>query len=109
MMYLFGNYSLDPGRRELRRGTELIALEPQVFDLLQYLIRNRGRVVSKDDLTAEVWNRRIVSDSTLSSRITAGSHAIPTTGPPQRLDRTPAPRGVCFPGRGSEHAPTPAQ
>jgi len=46
---------LDVDRRELRRGSEPIAVEPQVFDLLVYLVQNRDRVVSKDDLIASVW------------------------------------------------------
>jgi DNA-binding winged helix-turn-helix (wHTH) protein len=50
VVFKFGDHVLDTERRELRRGAELVALEPQVFDLLVYLVRNRGRVVSKDDL-----------------------------------------------------------
>ena len=70
MRYLFDHYVLDAGRRELRRGDAApISIEPQVFDLLVYLIQNRDRVVSKDDLIAGVWHGRIVSDSTLTSRI----------------------------------------
>ena len=61
--YLFEDYGLDPERRELRRGVNLIAAEPQVFDLLEYLIRHRERVVSKDDLLAAIWHGRIVSES----------------------------------------------
>ena len=62
VQFLFENHVLDADRRELRRGSELIALEPQVFDLLVYLIQNRERVVSKDDLIASVWGGRIVSE-----------------------------------------------
>ena len=73
MLYCFDDFSLDTARRELRRGGVLIALQPQVFDLLEYVIRNRERVVSKDDLLAAVWNGRIVSESTLTTRINAGA------------------------------------
>jgi DNA-binding winged helix-turn-helix (wHTH) protein len=69
MTYLFEDYALDTERRELRRGADLVSVEPQVFDLLLFLIRNRTRVVSRDDLIAEVWNGRIVSESALYSRI----------------------------------------
>ena len=69
MLFLFGNYALDTDRRELHHGSALMSIEPQVFDLLEYLIRNRDRVVSKDDLLAQVWHGRIVSYSTLASRI----------------------------------------
>jgi DNA-binding winged helix-turn-helix (wHTH) protein len=55
MLYQFDDYCLDVTRHELRRGNELVAIEPQVLDLLHYLIRNRERVVSKDDLIADVW------------------------------------------------------
>jgi DNA-binding winged helix-turn-helix (wHTH) protein len=79
-MFVFGDYSLDTGRRELRRGSALIAVEPQVFDLLVYLIENRERVVSKDDLIASVWGGRIVSESTLTSRITAVRKAVGDSG-----------------------------
>jgi len=54
---------LDTDRRELRRGSEPIAVEPQVLDLLIYLVQSRDRVVSKDDLIASVWGGRIVSDA----------------------------------------------
>ena len=71
MQFLFENHSLNTDRRELRRGCELVAVEPQVFDLLIYLLTHRDRVVSKDDLFASVWAGRVVSDSTLTSRINA--------------------------------------
>ena len=96
MIYSFDEYLLDSDRRELRRGADIVPIEPQVFDLLQYLIRNRARVVSKDDLLADVWNRRIVSDSTLSSRITAVRHAIGDSGDRQRRVRTVARKGFRF-------------
>jgi hypothetical protein len=76
LYFAFENQALDVDRRELRRGSELIAIEPQVFDLLVYLLRNRDRVVSKDDLIAGVWGGRIVSESTLDSRINAVRKAL---------------------------------
>lgn len=62
MLYSFENVILDTQRRELRRGGAPIAVQPQVFDLLEYLIRNRERVVSKEDLIADIWGGRIVSN-----------------------------------------------
>jgi DNA-binding response OmpR family regulator len=69
--YLFENFTFDTDRRELRRGAEMIALAPQVFDLLDYLIRNRERVVSKDDLIRAIWDGRAVSDAALTTRLNA--------------------------------------
>ena len=80
MQFLFGDHTLDDGRRELRRGDEPVAVEPQVFDLLIYLVQNRDRVVSKDDLIASVWGGRVVSDSTLTSRINAARKAVGDSG-----------------------------
>ena len=96
MQYRFGDYMLDVARRELRHGGEPIAVEPQVFDLLAYLIQNRDRVVTKDDLLGSVWGGRIVSESTLTSRINAARRAIGDTGSTQRSIRTSARKGIRF-------------
>ena len=98
MLHRFENYALDTERRELRRGPALISLEPQVFDLLAYLVRNRDRVVSKDDLLASVWSGRIVSESTLASRINAARRAVCDNGEQQRLIRTIIGKGIRFSG-----------
>jgi len=98
VIYQFANCSLDVDRQELRRGTNLVAVEPQVLNLLQYLIRNRERVVSKGDLVTNVWNGRVVSDSTLSSRISFARQAIGDSGDSQRLIRTIARKGLRFVG-----------
>ena len=79
---------MDTARRELRRSGALVALQPQVFDLLEYLIRNRERGVSKEDLLAAVWNERIASESTLSTRINAARTVLGDSGEEQRLIRT---------------------
>lgn len=89
---------LDTDRRELRRGESPVPVQPQVFDLLVYLIENRDRVVTKDDLLQAVWNGRIVSESTLISRINAARRAIGDDGDQQRLIRTIARKGVRFVG-----------
>src|SRR5262245_66510846 len=98
MQFLFGDHTLDADRRELRRGAESVAVEPQVFDLLVYLVENRDRVVSKDDLIASVWGGRIVSDSTLTSRINAARKAVGDSGGSQKLIRTIARKGLRFVG-----------
>src|ERR1051325_2670754 len=96
--FVFSGQILDAGLRELRRNRELIAVEPQVFDLLLYLLKNRDRVVSKDDLIAGVWGGRVVSDSTLTSRINAARTAIGDTGKSQALLRTIPRKGFRFVG-----------
>ena len=105
MQFRFAEHVLDVARRELRRGGEPIALEPQVFDLLVYLIRNRERVVTKDDLVSAVWGGRIVSESTLTSRINAARRAVGDTGEAQRLIRTSPRKGVRFVGEVTEPQP----
>jgi len=96
--FRFSDHTLNVDRRELRRGCEAVAIEPQVFDLLVYLLRNRDHVVSKDDLIASVWGGRVVSDSTLTSRINAARKAVGDSGEEQRLIRTFARKGFRFVG-----------
>src|SRR5580704_15600627 len=98
MTFSFGDYEIDVERRELRRATAPVHVEPQVFDLLVYLVQNRDRVVSKDDLIASVWGGRIVSDSTLTSRINAARKAVGDSGGDQKLIRTVARKGLRFVG-----------
>ena len=94
MLFLFENFALDCGRRELRLAGTIVPVEPQVFDILVYLIANRDRVVSKDDLIASVWGGRIVSESTLTSRINAVRKAVGDSGAKQEFVRTFARKGV---------------
>jgi TolB-like protein len=98
LLYSFENFTLDTDRRELRRGPVLVTMTPQVFDLLEYLIRNRERVVSKDDLIASIWDGRIVSESALTTSINAARSAIADTGEEQRLIRTLPRKGMRFVG-----------
>jgi hypothetical protein len=85
LRFQFEDYVLDADRRELCRGPDLVPLAPRVFDLLDYLIRNRQRVVSKDDLIAAVWDGRILGqglDQTLFLAAVAdgASNCIDTCG-----------------------------
>jgi DNA-binding winged helix-turn-helix (wHTH) protein len=98
LQFHFSNHVLDGALRELTRGGETIAVEPQVFDLLIYLIENRDRVVSKDDLLESIWDGRIVSDSTLTSRINAARKAVGDSGKDQAVIRTHARKGFRFVG-----------
>ena len=98
MQFVFENHVLDTSRQELSCGGEGVRVEPQVFDLLRYLLENRDRVVSKDDLFENIWESRIVSESTLTSRINAVRKAVGDSGRDQRLVRTIARRGFRFIG-----------
>src|SRR6202047_2330310 len=98
MTLSFGDYEIDVERRELRRAKTPVHVEPQVFDLLVYLVQNRDRVVSKDDLIASVWGGRSVSDSTLTSRINAARNAVGDSGAEKKLIRTIARKGLRFVG-----------
>ena len=104
MLYSFEEFSVDIDRQELCRGTERIAVEPQVFDLLHYLIRNRDRVVTKDDLIGAVWKGRVISDSALTSRMTAVRHAIGDSAEAQRFIRTIPRKGFRFVGQVTEQS-----
>ena len=111
MILRFGGCVLDCGRRELCRGDNPVHVEPQVFDLLAFLITNRDRVVTKDDIIEAVWHGRIVSHVTLNSRINAARRAIGDSGKMQGLIRTVTRRGFRFVGavdaedQGAEGAP----
>ena len=107
MRYLFEDYTFDTERRELHRAAVAVSITPQVFDLLDYLIRNRERVVSKDDLIGAVWNGRIVSDAALTTRLNAARNAIGDSGEEQRLLRTLPRKGFRFVGSVQE-TQTPA-
>jgi DNA-binding winged helix-turn-helix (wHTH) protein/pimeloyl-ACP methyl ester carboxylesterase len=97
-MFRFADMVLDAERREFRSGSKLIAIEPQVFDLLEFLIRNRDRVVSRDDLLASVWHGRVVSDSAIAARVNAARCAVGDTGDQQRWIRTVSRKGFRFVG-----------
>jgi DNA-binding winged helix-turn-helix (wHTH) protein len=109
VLFLFDSYVLDSERRELRHRDAIVSVQPQVFDLLEYLIRNRGRVVSRDDMLAAVWGGRIVSESTLATRINAMRRAIGDDGERQRLIRTLPRKGIRFVGDVRENDDSPQQ
>jgi TolB-like protein len=92
----FGPYRVDLLRQELRRGDDVVHVEPQVFDLLVHLMRNRDRVVSKDELFDTIWQGRIVSEAALSSRINAARKAVGDDGDRQDVIRTMHKRGFRF-------------
>jgi TolB-like protein/Flp pilus assembly protein TadD len=102
LRYLFEDYAFDTDRRELHRGADVVSVAPQVFDLLDYLIRNKERVVSKDDLINAIWNGRIVSDAALTTRLNAARSAVGDSGEEQRLIKTLPRKGFRFVGQVQE-------
>jgi DNA-binding winged helix-turn-helix (wHTH) protein len=98
VQFIFDNHMLDTEGRELLCGGAAISVQPQVFDLLVYLVQNRQRVVSKEDLLASVWGGRIVSESTFTSRITAARKAVGDRGADRKLIRTIPRKGFRFVG-----------
>jgi adenylate cyclase len=96
--FRFGDFEIDVARQELRRAGAIVHIEPQVFDLLVHLIRNRDRIVSKDELIDVIWQGRIVSEATLSSRISAARRALGDSGNDQSFIRTLHKRGFRFVG-----------
>jgi DNA-binding winged helix-turn-helix (wHTH) protein/predicted ATPase len=111
VIYAFGDCELDPERYELRRGGERQHVEPQVFDLLAYLVAHRDRVVTREELLAQVWGHTFVSEATLSSRVMAVRKAIGDSGRAQALIRTVRGRGYEFIGAVEQAgaAPIPTQ
>jgi adenylate cyclase len=98
LIYLFDDCALDTERRELRRADAPAAIEPKVFDLLAFVIENRQRVVSRDDLIAHIWDGRIVSESALARCIYGARSAIGDDGETQRLIKTLPRKGLRFVG-----------
>jgi TolB-like protein len=99
LRYLFEEYAFDTDRRELHRGADVVSVAPQVFDLIDYLIRNRERVVSKDDLIKAIWNGRSVSDAALTTRLNAARTVIGDSGEEQRFIKTLPRKGFRFVGQ----------
>ena len=96
--FRFAGFEIDIPRRELRRASELVSIEPQVFDLLVHLVRNHDRIVTKDELIETVWKGRSISEAALSSRISTARRAIGDCGAEQKLIRTLNKRGFRFVG-----------
>jgi TolB-like protein/DNA-binding winged helix-turn-helix (wHTH) protein/Flp pilus assembly protein TadD len=96
--FRFAGFEIDIPRRELRRASELVPIEPQVFELLVQLVRNHDRIVTKDELIETVWKGRAISEAALSSRISAARRAVGDSGAEQKLIRTLNKRGFRFVG-----------
>ena len=108
MNFRFADFEINVARRELRRAGAIVHTEPQVFDLLVHLVRNRHRIVGKDELFDAIWHGRIVSEATLNSRISAARRALGDSGSDQNLIRTLHKRGFRFVGEVNDDNPAPA-
>ena len=109
MRLRFDDYILDVARRELWRGSEPVVVEPQVFDLLAYLVQHPERVVTRDELLQAVWDGRIVSESAIANRINAARRTIGDSGEQQRLIRTVPRNGFRFIGAIKKEAAEPTK
>jgi TolB-like protein/tetratricopeptide (TPR) repeat protein len=98
MDYVIEEHVIDVAMREVRRRDTIVAVEPKVFDLLHHLVENRCRVVTKDELIAQIWQGRVMSDAALSSCVKAARRAVGDDGRQQRLIRTVHRRGFRFVG-----------
>lgn len=94
MLYRFAGCELDTETFRFSRDGQPIALEPQVFDLLRLLVENAGRIVTRDQLIEAIWDGRIVSEATISARISAARTAVGDTGSRQAVIRTLVRRGI---------------
>ncbi len=108
MIFAFGDWELDTGLYELRCQGQPAKVEPQVFDMLAFLVRHRDRVVSRDEIIDAVWEGRIVSEATISTCLKGARQAIGDDGRQQRLIKTVHGRGFRFVGDvAKEEAETP--
>ena len=105
--FRFASFEIDVARQELRRAGAVVHIEPQVFDLIVYLIQHRDRIVTKDELIDTIWQSRFVSEAALSSRISAARRALGDSGNDQSLIRTLRKRGFRFVGEIVETSSAP--
>ena len=98
MDFRFDEFEIDLGQQELRRSGQVVRIEPQVFELLVYLVRNSNRIVSKEELIEAVWQGRVISEAALSSCVSAARRAIGDSGKDQLRIRTASKRGFRFVG-----------
>jgi len=108
MQYRFGPFEIDADRYELRRAGAAQPVEPLVFDLLLFLARNPGRVVTREDVVDAVWQGRAVSDATIASAVKSARRTLGDTGDTQALLRTVRGRGFEFLADVSTASATPA-
>lgn len=104
MNFVFGEFELDTKLYEIRRAGEAVRVEPQAFNLLHFLILNRERAVTRDEIVDEIWDGRIVSEAAISTCIKAARQAVDDSGSEQRWIKTVRGRGFRFVGQVSERS-----
>lgn len=110
MGWSFAEFVFDIDRWEVRHAGEPVAVEPRALTILAELIRNRDRVVTKEELLDEVWGDRFVSESALTTQIKALRRVLGDTGRDQRLIRTVHGQGYMFVGEVDDWSgPTPGR
>ena len=102
MIYRFNDYELDTQQYQLSKLGDVVGIEPQVFDLLHYLVVNRGKLVSRDELFDSIWSGRVVSDTSLSNHVKSARKAIGDNGRDQYSIKTIHGRGYQFIAETSE-------
>ena len=103
MIYRFGSLEIDTDQFRLQRDGELVAIEPLVFDLLVYLLLQRDRVVSRDELLDQLWAGKVVSDAALAARLKDARKAVGDSGDRQEIIKTYHGRGYRFIAPVTEH------
>ena len=96
LIYQFNQCSLDIKQYRLSREGNPVAVEPLVFDLLVYLLENRERVVSRDELLNELWQGKVVTDAALAARLKDARKAVGDSGSKQAVIKTLHGRGYQF-------------
>ena len=108
MIYTFADFELDSAKVELRADGQAVGVEPQVFSLLLFLVENRDRVVTKDELVERIWDGRFISDAAIASRIKSARQALGDDGRAQRFIRTAHGVGFRFVADVGQRAPARA-
>ena len=96
MIYQFNQITLDTDQFRLCQSGDAISVEPQVFDLLTYLLENRDRVVTRDELLENLWKGKVVTDATLGARLKDARKAVGDSGVKQEVIKTIHGRGYRF-------------
>jgi DNA-binding winged helix-turn-helix (wHTH) protein/class 3 adenylate cyclase len=96
MIYVFGEWELDLRLYELRRAGRTIKLEPQVFNVLAYLVQHHGRVVPRQELLSRLWPDQHIGDSALERCIMSARKAVGDSGNAQGMIKTLHRRGYRF-------------